>query len=99
MAFIQRSLADGVTAELLDIRRHEERCRHRQPDSRVAPSVPPGEILLGSAVRPERCWMSTARASCAAWGKEVEGPVIAQPDRRAARNCGDVRPVRECSIA
>jgi hypothetical protein len=68
----------------------------------------------GGACRAQRCRPALAavgrevgapfrcrrRASCAAWGEEVEGPpVIAQPDRRAARTCGDVRPVRGCSIA
>jgi putative peptide zinc metalloprotease protein len=52
----------------------DEQAALRSMATLVAPSVPPGEILLRSAVRPERCWMSTARASCAAWGEEVEGP-------------------------
>jgi hypothetical protein len=70
---------------------------HGRPPSEPAREKLPDEQV---ALRRWRRLSRPARASCAAWGEEVEGPpVIAQPDRRAARNCGDVRPVRGCSIA
>jgi hypothetical protein len=60
--------------------------------------LPPSEPAREELADEQAALRSARVVRCV--GEDVEGPpVIAQPDRRAARNCGDVRPVRGCSIA
>ena len=67
----------------------DEQAALRSMATLVAPSVPPGESCWA---RPGALLDVDGARVVLAWGEAVEASaVIAQPDRRAARNCGDVR--------